>query len=226
MRSEWLVDGHFGKIVNIYNEAKHSPIKRFAMKPLRPTMTVLFSITIFSAFYVAGFGLLGYGLWNARRSMQAAAWPTAPATITSLAVAENSDGDGGTTYEVKVQYTYTVDGVQYEGSRLAFGYGGSSRRTEHDEIHRKLREAKAVAVRYDPSDPSVSCLSFGLHRSIQITLASAVVFLFGTTLPLMSKLKGRPLPLMILYLYMICVALVFWLFFSRDSVLLNNLSAQ
>ena len=23
-----------------------------------------------------------------------------------------------------------------------------------------------VAVRYDPADPAVSCLSFGLHRSI------------------------------------------------------------
>lgn len=61
-----------------------------------------------------------------------------------------------------------------------------------------------MSVRYDPSSPSVSCLSFGLHRSIQITLAFAVtwlLFVFGFTL-------------------------LFWLFSRRDGVLLNNLSVQ
>jgi hypothetical protein len=156
-----------------------------------------------SVFYVVGFGLLGYSLWSALRSTQAGAWPTTPATIKSLEVRENSDSDGST-YEVKVQYTYTVDGVAHEGTRLAFGYGGSSGREAHDEIHRRLKDAKSVAVRYDPADPSVSCLSFGLHRSIQITLAFAVtwlLFVFGFTL-------------------------LFWLFSRRDTVLLDNLSVQ
>ena len=157
----------------------------------------------FSVFYVIGFGLLGYGLWSAHRSTQAAAWPTSPATITSLEVREKTDSDGST-YEVKVQYTYTVDGVAYEGTRLAFGYGGSSGREAHDEIHRRLKEAKTVAVRYNPAEPSVSCLSFGLHRSIQITLAFAVTWL----------------------LFMFGFTLVFWLFTRRDVVLLDNLSVQ
>jgi hypothetical protein len=156
-----------------------------------------------SIFYLVGFGLLGFGMWSARRSTQAATWPTAPGTITRLEVHENSDSDGST-YEVKVQYTYTVDGVAYEGSRLAFGYAASSGKDAHDEIHRKLKEAKTVAVRYDPSDPSVSCLSFGLHRSIQLTLAFAVTwlaFVFGFTL-------------------------LWWLFSRPDAVLLENLSVQ
>ncbi len=156
-----------------------------------------------SVFYAVGFGLLGYGLWSARRSTQAAAWPTAPGTITHLAVEEHSDGDG-TSYEVKVKYTYTVDGVAYEGSRPAFGYASSSGREAHEQIHRKLKEAKAVAVRYDPSEPSVSCLSFGLHRSIQIALAFAVTWL----------------------LFVIGFTLLFWLFSRHDAVLLENLSVQ
>jgi hypothetical protein len=156
-----------------------------------------------SIFYLVGFWLLGYGLWSARRSTQAAVWPTTPGTITQLEVREDSDGDG-VSYEVKVRYTYTVAGVAYEGSRLAFGYGGSSGREVHDEIHRKLKEAKTVAVRYDPADPSVSCLSFGLHRSIRIALAFAVTWL----------------------LFVIGFTLLFWMFSRRDTILLENLSVQ
>src|SRR5579875_1302996 len=106
--------------------------------------------TIFiSVFYLVGVGILGFGLWSAWRSTQAATWPTTPGTITLLSVRANSDGDG-TTYEVKVRYTYTVDGVASEGSRLAIDYSGSSGKEAHDEIHKKLKEAKGVTVRYNP----------------------------------------------------------------------------
>ena len=140
---------------------------------------------------------------SARLSTQAAAWPTSPATITSLKVHEYSDGDDAS-YEVKVQYTYTVDGAAYKGSRLAFGYTGNSEREAHEKIYGKLQHAKAVAVRYDPRDPSVSCLSFGLHRSILIMLAFAftwLAFVFGFTL-------------------------LMWMSSHGDTVLLNNLSVQ
>jgi hypothetical protein len=162
-----------------------------------------FFIVFISVFYLVGFGILGYGVWSARRSTQAANWPTTPGTITQLSIQENSNADGSTC-EVKVQYTYTVDGIAYEGSRLAFGYSGSSGKEAHDEIHRKLKEAKGVTVRYDPSDPSVSCLSFGLHRTIQIMLAFAVTwlaFVFGFTV-------------------------LWWLFSCSDTVLLDNLLVQ
>lgn len=151
-----------------------------------------FFAAFISVFYAVGFGLLGYGLWSAHRSTQAATWPTCPGTLTSLEVRENSDGDG-TTYEVKVQYAYTVDGVAYEGTRLAFGYAGSSTRAAHEAIHRRLKEATTVAVRYNPAHPSVSCLSFGLHGSIQTLLAFAVtwlLFVFGFTL--LCWLSSRP----------------------------------
>src|SRR5437879_77834 len=117
-----------------------------------------------SVFYLIGLGLLGYGVWNARRSTQAAHWPTTSGTLTQLEVQGKSDSEGST-YEVKVSYTYAVEGVAYDGSRLAFGYSGSGNREAHDEVYRKLKDAKVVAVRYDPSDPAVSCLSFGMHSS-------------------------------------------------------------
>lgn len=146
-------------------------------------MEISYFALFISVFYAIGFGLLGYGLWSARRSTQAAAWPTAQATITTLEVCENSDSEG-TTYKVEVQYSYTVDGVAYSGSRLAFGYGGGSEREAH-EIYRMLKKDKTVAVRYNPSDPAVSCVLFGLHRSIRFLLAFAatwMLFLLGFTL--------------------------------------------
>lgn len=155
-----------------------------------------------SVFYLVGFGLLGYGVWNARWSTQAASWPTTPGTITQLSV-HQTESDS-TSYEVKVQYTYTVDGLAYEGSRLAFGYMGSNGREVHDEIHRKLKGAKTVAVRYNPSDPSVSCLSYGMHRSIQFVLAFALTWL----------------------VFVVGFTLMFWVFSRGDGVLLDNLSVR
>ncbi len=156
-----------------------------------------------SVFYLVGFGLLGYGAWSAWRSTQAANWPTVSANIAQLSVHENSDSEG-VTYEVKVLYQYAVDGVNYEGSRLAFGYAGSGSRKSHDEIHQKLKEAKAVRVRYDPANPSESCLSFGINRSIQTILTFAIfwlVFVIGFTL-------------------LVCIGS------GRDRVLIDNLSVQ
>lgn len=166
-------------------------------------MGATFFAIFIGVFYAIGFGMLGFGLWGAWRSTQAGMWPTAPATITRLEVREDRDSDGST-YEVKVAYTYKVDGLDYEGSRVAFGYGASSGRRAHHEIYQRLKDAKAVSVRYDPADPSVSCLSFGLHRSILFVLAFAVTWL----------------------LFMIGFTMLYWLSSRPDTVLLDNLSVR
>ena len=156
-----------------------------------------------SIFYAVGFGLLGYGLWSAWRSTEAASWPTTDGTVTKTELKENSDGEG-TSYQVQVEYSYAVAGNNYHGSRLAFGYAGSSGREAHAEIHEKLKAAKSVTVRYDPADPASSVLSFGVHRSIQLMIIFAITWLafcFGFTV-------------------------LVWLTSFSDSVLLENLSVQ
>jgi hypothetical protein len=57
---------------------------------------------------------------------------------------------------------------------------------------------------YDPADPAVSCLSYGLHRSILFVRAVAATWL----------------------LFVIGFTLLFWLGSRRDSVLLDNLAVQ
>jgi len=164
-------------------------------------MKSMFFTIFISIFYAIGLGLLLYALWSAKRSNAAANWPTANGKITSCALSEKNDGDGGTTYEVKVQYDYSVDGRNFSGSRLAFGYAGSSGKNAHQQIYKALHSARTVAVRYDPSDPANSTLSFGIHRSIRFQFAFAITwlaFVFGFTV-------------------------IWWVAAQNDSVLLKNM---
>ena len=78
-------------------------------------------------FYLVGFGILGFSLWSAWQSTQAASWLTTPGTVADISLKESSDSEG-TSYHVDVRYAYVVDGVDYEGTRVAFGYAGSSGR--------------------------------------------------------------------------------------------------
>ena len=162
-----------------------------------------FVVAILSIFYVAGFGLLGYSLLSMKRSTEAAAWPSAVGTIVSCDLESNSDEDG-TSYEVKVSYSYTVAGRELTNDVLAFGYYASSGRKAHQEILDKLKAAKTVEVRYDPNDPQTSVLSFGVHRSIQFTLAFAVTWL----------------------LFVIGFTIIWWVASRSDDVLLRNLVTQ
>ncbi len=162
-----------------------------------------FFVAFISIFYVVGFVLLGYSLLSMKRSTEAATWPTTVGTIESCDLKSNSDGDG-TTYEVKVNYTYSVNGRELTNDVLAFGYSASSGFEAHQEILNRLKSAETVDVRYDPSDPTTSVLSYGFHRSIQFTLAFAVTWL----------------------LFVIGFTIIWWVASRGDHVLLQNLSTH
>jgi len=101
-------------------------------------------------------------------------WSTVEVSVESCRLAENSDSDGSS-YTVEVAYRYTVDGRPYRGTRLAFGYGGSSGRAAHQAIADRLMQARTVVVRYDPFDPARAVLACGVNRSILF------LFVFGAT---------------------------------------------
>jgi hypothetical protein len=167
-------------------------------------MKTTWFILFIGLFYAVGIFMLGYGLWAAWRSTAAGRWSTAPGTVTSCSLERKSDSDGGDTYEVKVAYAYAVNGRPYTGTRVAFGYGSSSGREAHRKIYDALHNAKGVEVRYDPSDPATSTLSYGVHRSIQFALAFAVTWLA----------------------FVVGFTLIWWLASRDDNVLLKNLVAH
>src|SRR4051794_8180383 len=98
-------------------------------------------VIIVGLFFVVGLFGLGLSIWYAWQSMQVASWPTTPGKITHLELKERPDRDH-TNYGVSVKYTYVVDGVSYEGTRLAFGYDAGGNRQEHEGIYQKLHDAK------------------------------------------------------------------------------------
>ena len=133
-----------------------------------------------SIFFAIGFGLLGWGLFCLYKTKAAEGWSETRGAITACELGEDS-GSESTTWHVKVAYNYVVAGRTYSGSRIAFGYAGSSIREEHEALHAKLRDASVVRVRYNPTKPEEAVLGTGLNRSNLILIVFATVWLMFTT---------------------------------------------
>lgn len=156
---------------------------------------------ILAILWLIGFGLLGFGLWSTVRSNRAASWPLAEGKLDKLSLEEKvkppdrRSNQETIIYRVKVEYTYTVAGRVYHGSRLAFGYGGSNIKQPHEAIITKLKNANVVMVRYDPLDPSSSTLSCGVHQTAWSVLLFAVtwlVFMLGMTTVFWYSIRTKP----------------------------------
>lgn len=154
--------------------------------------------------YLVGFWSLGSGVWGVWQATQPAAWPTAPAKIRHAQLVVGSDAEGDTLYRVEVAYTYVVGGVEYEGSRVAFGYSGGYTREGHDALFQKIRDAKTIAARYDPANPAESCLSHGVHSSVGFNLWFAGGWLVLTA----------------------GVTALMFLFSRRDAALIDNIAVE
>ena len=153
-----------------------------------------------SIFYLVGFGMLGYSISSAQKSIQAAQWPSTMGTLSNVSLREKSDSDGST-YEVRVEYSYSVMGQTYTSSRLAFGYTASSGKKQHQEVLQKLQNASIINVRYNPKNPATSVLSFGIHRSIKLLFTFAITWLS----------------------FVIGITLIMWIASQSDRTLLDNM---
>lgn len=140
-------------------------------------MRVSFAAVLLGVFAAVGLALLAYGLRTAWRAGSAATWPVAEGTLTEAHLDSRSSGESGTTYEIKVAYRYSVAGREYAGWRLAFGYAGGDDKASQERLLAALKGARALEVRYDPSDPEVAALSYGVHRGIWATIALGAIWL-------------------------------------------------
>lgn len=140
----------------------------------------MFLLLFFLIFLAVGLGLLGAGARGWWKSNQAGSWPTTQGTLLERDIIEDSDSDGGTTYQVKVRYVYTVAGRNLVSERLAYGYAGSSGRTSHQAIYDKLTRGESVQVRYNPEDPADAVLAYGLNNSTLMLMVFGVVWTMFT----------------------------------------------
>ena len=114
-------------------------------------------------------GLLALTVFGAKQALEmgdSRKWPSTLGVISSSRIAHSTDTDTDSNgfrrhydeYEVKVTYSYAVDGMQYQGHRLEI------RPTEHrykKHAERELADypvGKQVPVYYNPEEPERSVL--------------------------------------------------------------------
>ena len=141
----------------------------------------IFLTLFFGVFIAIGVGILGFGLRSLHLAQQAEHWPTVPGKVRNIEFDIDSDSDG-TTYKTKVSYLYNVMGREIAGTKIAFGYAGSSSEQFHRDIYSALPVNTQVAVRYNPNKPDQAVLSFGVNQSIKFLILFGAVwctFVFG-----------------------------------------------
>lgn len=126
-----------------------------------------------------GFAWSGiFGLAHARvkhKAKIAAGWPSVPGEVlsTEIGVDDNSSTgtDGTTWYKPVVNYSYTVKGAPYQGTRIRFGNPHYASQKKAEAALSPYRIGSAVAAKYNPDDPIDAVLETGNPNAIYFMLA-------------------------------------------------------
>ena len=133
-------------------------------------------------FVAAGLLALRIGVLNLRRGYRSRRWPDVPGIITNSHTTEHSTGEGRVLIPT-VNYNYSVDGVAYSGSRVAFGDDTSYARGYAQDVCSRYPIGQKVRVFYDPSDSASSVLAPGpSHAAWFATVVGALFVLVGLAL--------------------------------------------
>jgi hypothetical protein len=101
-------------------------------------------------------------------------WPEVPGLVDSFSLALDDMGKP----QPRLLYRYEVGGTAYQGTRL-HAADHELRSSEASWLEERLVAGAKVAVRYDPSDPSVSALTVGAGADeLEGLLAGWFGFLF------------------------------------------------
>ncbi len=93
-------------------------------------------------------------------AVESTKWPTVEGTVLSSSVSESRHGRKSgrrTDYFPKIEYAYTVDGVNYTGSKVSFKTTSPSRASAEEIVQAHPAQSRC-AIAYDPSDPTRSVL--------------------------------------------------------------------
>ncbi len=108
-------------------------------------------------------------------------WPVAQGIVTSSSVGSSYNRESrSTSFEAKVEYEFTVEGVTFEGDRIFFGKWSSGNDSKEQEIAWHYPEGKSVNVYYNPGNPEVCLLEPGkTGKSWSLILFGALFLLVG-----------------------------------------------
>ena len=127
-----------------------------------------------------GLYLIIHAQRSKRKAMQSHSWPVTKGIITEANIKTKEDEEYGTTYIPIVRYTYDVDGMGYEGKRIAFGsdmaFGIRKKAVEYLAAYPVDAE---VSVYYNPEKPNEAVLQ-------QVAQRTAVGIVIGIILLVVS----------------------------------------
>jgi len=131
------------------------------------------------AFIVIGTVTAFFGLRGILRAGQSLDWPASQSVITESSVEHIRRSVNGRimkTYHPEILYTYTVDGTDYIGDRIAYGDYSSSNPSRAQSIVTRYPEGKNVAVYHVPGNPEESLLEPGIKGESFMLLGFRLVF--------------------------------------------------
>jgi Protein of unknown function (DUF3592) len=141
-------------------------------------------------FILMGVGAIGAGGWILVQGLRCEFWPTTDGVIQTAEMNYHSGNHGGVTYSADVTYKYQVAGVNYTGTRLAFGQMSSS-----SEYARRILDrypvGQKVSVHYSPGKPEQAVLETGIHGGTWLCLGVGTVFVLAGVMA-MQLLAARP----------------------------------
>ncbi|USO00160.1 MAG: DUF3592 domain-containing protein [Phycisphaeraceae bacterium] len=100
---------------------------------------------------------------SAMKQVHAESYPTVEGQVTAARIDESSDGEGGTTYQPAITYTYRVAGTPFENDRVRYGQVGSSDRRDSKKVLDRFPVGATVDVYFNPDNPADSVLTPGVQ---------------------------------------------------------------
>ena len=143
-------------------------------------------------FFLAGFGMICYGLYCVHNGKASLSWPTCIGTVTKTEVKRNSGGRNlHPDFVPKITYSYSVSERQYTGDRHAFGTQSFSERGDAQKIVDEYPVNSEVTVYYSPNHPETSVLLPGVRPAAWMICIFGAVF---STIPFLFLLFMRRVP--------------------------------
>ena len=139
---------------------------------------ILIILGLAVVFLGIGLLLVILALFQRNKAKKAESWQTVSGQITASGIHENhhrdSDGHTQINYQPTVQYSYEVNGLTYNGGRIAFGANSFDYNTAQG-MAAKYPVGATVTVHYDPAQPGEAVLETKAAGS-KVFLIVGIVF--------------------------------------------------
>ena len=136
-------------------------------------------------FIVVGASVAFFGFRGLIRAKASTDWPSTQGRIVESSVESHrsSSGSNGssTTYHAEIMYEFAVNGVTFNGDRVAYGDYGSSNPSHARSVVNRYPKNKTVTVYYMPDKPEECLLEPGVKgQSFFLPGFGLVFFIVGS----------------------------------------------